>query len=29
MPKQRHKSGESTFSQDSISYYIPTPPDGK
>ncbi|CAD5120289.1 DgyrCDS8865 [Dimorphilus gyrociliatus] len=28
MPKQRHKSGESTFSQDSISYYIPTPPDG-
>ena len=26
--KQRHASGESTVSTDSVSNYIPTPPDG-
>lgn len=26
--KQRHASGESTISTDSVSHYIPTPPDG-
>lgn len=26
--RQRHASGESTISTDSISNYIPTPPDG-
>ena len=26
--KERHASGESTMSADSISGYIPTPPDG-
>ena len=26
--KQRHASGESTISTDSVSNYIPTPPDG-
>lgn len=26
--KQRHASGESTMSTDSVSHYIPTPPDG-
>lgn len=26
--KQRHASGESTISTDSVSHYIPIPPDG-
>ena len=26
--KQRHASGESTYSTESMSNYIPTPPDG-
>ena len=26
--RKRHASGESTFSNDSVSNYIPTPPDG-
>lgn len=26
--KQRHASGESTISTDSVSHYIPVPPDG-